>query len=92
MVLDPTSRAPEHRHELAPRKLTTLDGVRLGLLANGKRNSSELLGAIATLLGERYALQSVSEYTKPSEGLPVPDAMADQIEEECDVVLAAIGD
>lgn len=92
MVLDPTSRAPEHQYTLAPRKYTTLDGVRIGLLANSKMNSAELLDAIADLLKERYGLQSIGRYEKPSESLPVPDAMADEIAETSDIVITAIGD
>lgn len=95
MVLDPTSatsRAPAQQHALAPRARTSLDGVRLGLLANSKRNSAELLDAIADLLAEHGELQSVVRREKPSESLPVPEEMANELEEQCDIVITAIGD
>ena len=44
-ILDPTVQPMPESTSLAPRP-TSLDGATVGLLANGKRNSEELLRAV----------------------------------------------
>ncbi len=92
-ILDPTGSAQEKRCELAPRRLRTLDGARLGLLDNSKLNAADLLAAVGELLKERYAIKSVMVRTKGRGfSYPVEDRIADEMAEQCDVVIAAIGD
>ncbi len=92
-ILDPTSPSQEKRYELAPRRLRSLDGARLGLLDNSKLNAASLLAAIGDLLKERYAIKSVLVRTKGHGfSYPVEDRTADEMAEQCDVVIAAIGD
>ncbi len=92
-ILDPTSPSQEKRYELAPRRLRSLDGARLGLLDNSKLNAVPLLAAIGDLLKERYALKSIMMRTKGHGfSYPVEDPIADEMAEQCDVVIAAIGD
>lgn len=76
---------------LAPRRLT-LDGLRLGLLHNGKPNGEALLGEMAGSLGRRYSLAEVLVFAKPHFGTPVGAEQAEQVRAACDVVLAGIGD
>jgi hypothetical protein len=92
-ILDPTASSEEERHELAPRRLRTLDGATLGLLDNSKLNAAPLLAAIGKLLEERYAIKSVLVRTKGHGfSYPVDDKMAAEMAEECDVVIAGVGD
>jgi RNA:NAD 2'-phosphotransferase (TPT1/KptA family) len=92
-ILDPTGSSQEKRYELAPRRLRTLDGARLGLLDNSKLNAADLLAAVGELLKERYAIKSVMVRTKGRGfSYPVEDRIADEMAEQCDVVIAAIGD
>lgn len=92
-ILDPTGSSQEKRCELAPRRLRTLDGARLGLLDNSKLNAADLLAAVGELLKERYAIKSVMVRTKGHGfSYPVEDKIADEMAKECDVVIAAIGD
>ena len=92
-ILDPTGSSQEKRCELAPRRLLTLDGARLGLLDNSKLNAADLLAAVGELLKERYAIKSVMVRTKGRGfSYPVEDRIADEMAEQCDVVIAAIGD
>jgi len=92
-ILNPAGSSVEKRYELAPRRLHTLDGARLGLLDNSKLNAADLLAAIGDLLKERYAIKSVMVRTKGHGfSYPVEESIADEMAKNCDVVIAAIGD
>ena len=56
----------------APR-LSSLDGVTLGLLANGKANSEAMLEAMATAIAQRHRITGVVRATKSHPSLPVSD-------------------
>ena len=75
----------------APR-LATLDGVVLGLLANGKANSERLLALIADDLATRHAIKDVVRITKSHPSLPPADADVELLANETLAVLSAIGD
>ena len=51
-VLDPTVE-PIPAHAVVAQRPDTLDGKVIGLLANGKRNSVELLEAVSEVLADR---------------------------------------
>ena len=91
-VLDPTGSSPQTRYSLAPRPLQTLDGARLGLLSNTKLNADAVLAALGELLGERYALQAVVARTKATFSRPAEDQVVSDLVEQCDVVIAGVGD
>lgn len=91
-ILDPTGSSQEKRYSLAPRRLRTLDGARLGLLGNTKLNADAVLAAIGELLKERYALESVITRTKPTFSRPAEDQVVAELVEQCDVVIAGVGD
>ncbi|HEX5370992.1 MAG TPA: hypothetical protein VFY10_16430 [Dehalococcoidia bacterium] len=77
---------------LSPRRFTSLDGMRLGLLGNSKLNADNVLEAVADLLKQRYDIKTVLHRTKPSFSHPAPDALFDEMIENCDVVIAGVGD
>src|SRR5262245_54204759 len=58
-ILSPEGASSAKQHQLAPRRFSTLDGVRLGLLGNSKLNADAVLLAVADLLRERYKVESV---------------------------------
>jgi hypothetical protein len=91
-ILSPEGTSHAGRHQLAPRRYTTLDGVRLGLLGNSKLNADNVLLAVGDLLQERYALKSVIVRSKPSFGKPAPDDIVDEILRSADVVVTGVGD
>jgi hypothetical protein len=91
-ILSPEGASQSKRHQLAPRRFRTLDGVRLGLLGNSKLNADAVLLAIGDLLKERYALQSVYLRSKPSFAQPASDEMVEDMLEHADVVIAGVGD
>jgi hypothetical protein len=92
LLLDPTTEPAEHRAELATRRFTSLNGVRLGLVTNTKLNADAIVLALGDLLAERYALAGVVHRQKPNHSAPAPDDIVDLIAREADVVIAGVGD
>ena len=88
----PTERAKKQKKGLAPRRFTTLDGVRLGLLSNSKINADTILLAIGDLLSAKYKLKSLVHERKQNFSMPAPVPIVDLIAGQSDVVLAGIGD
>lgn len=90
-LLDPTSTQTRERRERAPR-LETLDGVRFGLLANGKHHGALLLDMIVDELGTRYDLGEPIRVTKGHPSRPPTDEEVGMLAEHALAVLSAIGD
>ena len=88
----PTERARKQKKQLSPRKFTSLDGVRVGLLSNSKINADSILLAIGDLLAASYKLKSLVHERKQNFSMPAPAAIVDLIAGQSDVVLAGIGD
>jgi len=91
-LLSPEGSSQIGQHRLAPRRFSTLDGVRLGLLGNSKLNADAVLVAVGDLLKERYALKSVFVRSKPSFGKPAPDEVVAEMMDNADVVVTGVGD
>ncbi len=90
-VLDPTVDSIPAQAVIAPRP-ETLDGVVVGLLANGKRNSVELLEMVQEVLADRYEFKSVVARNKGNASRPCPADLLEELAEECEVVITASGD
>jgi hypothetical protein len=92
-ILDPTLRAPAAMPTAprAPRK-TSLDGVTLGLLANGKSNGMALLDRVVERLAARHAIVEVVRVAKANASAPVSESDADMLAQRCGAVITAIGD
>ena len=73
-------------------RLETLDGARLGLLSTGKRNCDELLAEIASVVGEEHRFAEVRSWRKSSVYKTSPRRKLDEIAEQCDAVIAGVGD
>ena len=90
-VLDPTAETA--RVEATPAlRPSTLQNKRLGLLANGKGNSVELLEAVLVELSERYQFSTVLRRNKGNASRPAPEAIIEEMARECDIVVTATGD
>ena len=76
---------------LAPRR-PSLDGITLGLLANGKANGAQLLDLVAEELGARHAIGRVLRETKSHPSLPMSDEVLQMCAEHAHAVLTAVGD
>ena len=92
-ILDPTLRSPgaEVAVARAPRK-QSLDGLTIGLLANGKSNGMALLDRIVERLRERHQIGDVVRVAKSNASAPVTDDDALVIAGRCAAVITAIGD
>lgn len=91
-VIDPSGgQAQDADLTLAPR-LTTLSGLTIGLLDNGKVNGGVLLEELAEALQGQDNVAQVIIYVKPYAGQPIVDPQLSEIAEACDAVVTAIGD
>ena len=90
-VLAPTVETIPDDAVIAPRP-PTLDGVALGLLANGKKNADVLLGLVNEVLADRYEFKTVVEMNKGNAGRPCPAGIIDDLADQCEVVITASGD
>ncbi len=90
-VLDPTV-APLPADGVVADRPKTLDGARIGLLANGKMNSVEMLIALHDVLADRYEFGGVIERNKMNASRPCPEDIIDELVDKCDVVITSSGD
>jgi hypothetical protein len=90
-LTDPTLTSVQGGFEPA-RRPATLDGVRLGLLANGKTHGEFLLDAIAEELSRTYALGEAVRLTKGHPSEPPSLEQVRELTDGCDAVVSAIGD
>jgi hypothetical protein len=89
--LDPTQPVEILPVTLAPRRLIERP-VTIGLLANGKSNAAALLRLVVNELKEQLPIAGVVEFAKQSASTNAPDEMLDQLAEDCDLAIVAIGD
>lgn len=87
-VLNPEAEYDKPVQELAPR-LTDLDNKKIGLFGNGKPNADKLLDALGELLQKRYPNLAVIKYPL---WIGAGDENIRRMAEECDGVIAAVGD
>ena len=94
-ILDPTGQADRPSaggtFALAPRR-SGLQGARVGLLINTKRNADLFLEEVGRLLKEEQGVGSVMARTKLAFAQPVPEDMLKELISECDVVVTGVGD
>jgi predicted component of type VI protein secretion system len=91
-LLDPTGdgdRGQDTRLASRPRSLA---GLRMGILDNGKPNASAFLAAVATELRRGRDVRSSTTYVKGYFGTPVEESQIQRILDECDFVVAGVGD
>lgn len=71
---------------------SSLSGVRLGLLSNGKPNAGALLRVFGYRLADRVGLSLVVSFEKPEFGDSVDDRLVSQILDSCDIAIVGVGD
>jgi hypothetical protein len=94
-IIDPTA-GPSAGLEadqvvLAPRP-ENLSGLRLGLLANVKRNAEQFLGEVGGLLEQEYGMAPALARKKLDITATAPQQMLDDLAAGCDVVVVGVGD
>jgi hypothetical protein len=94
-IIDPTvgpaDSLERDRPALAPRP-GSLSGLRLGLLANTKRNAEQFLTDVGRELAEQYGIVPVVAVKKPNIVETAPAEMMAELTENCDIVVAGVGD
>jgi predicted 3-demethylubiquinone-9 3-methyltransferase (glyoxalase superfamily) len=90
-VLHPAAEDVAEPHRLAPR-LSSLQGMTVGLIDNHKRNANVYLEALGQLLQDRYGVSQVVTYRKISQSMPTPDEVLDQLASSCDAIIHAVAD
>jgi hypothetical protein len=94
-IVDPTVGPAEsverERPTLAPRP-ESLTGLRLGLLANTKRNAEQFLAGVGRELAEQYGMVPVVAVKKPNIVETAPAELMTELTENCDIVVAGVGD
>ena len=90
-VLDPTAETVVVPADMSPRP-SSLETQRIGLLANGKANSEELLQAVLGQLAKNYEFSTVATRNKGDASRPAPPEILEELKRECDVVITATGD
>ena len=89
--LDPTQAAEILPASLATQPLRT-GPLTVGLLSNGKPNAAGLLRLVAERLAENLSIQQIVEVAKSSSSTNAPQELLDQLADQCDLSLVAIGD
>lgn len=89
VLLDPTAELSPVARPLTERP-TSLDGLVVGLLDISKPRGDVFLDRIHARLSERGV--EVRRYAKPTFTRPAPDALAQRIATECDLVVEGLAD
>jgi hypothetical protein len=92
-MIDPTARPTTQATAtvLAERK-PDLQGSRIGLLANVKRNAEQFLDEVGALLQRQHGAGDVVRRKKSSITDPVPPEILSDLVASCDVVVVGVGD
>ena len=90
-VLDPTVESVSVEAVVASRPIT-LDHKVLGLLANGKSNSVELLEMVHEIIADRFEFREVISLNKGNASRPCPDNLIEELVQKSDLVITASGD
>ncbi len=91
VLVDPTTQPVAASFGGAPR-LSSLAGARIGLIDDSKRNADVLLEELAEALRTRYEIGEVRWHRKPSASRPADPAAMQELAQQCDAVVIAVGD
>jgi hypothetical protein len=91
IVYDPRGKVEAQPKPLAPR-VSSLGGLRIGVLDNTKWNGRKLLEKTVDLLKAEQPIREVHFYQKESFSKNATSALIEKITRENDVVITAIGD
>lgn len=90
-VFDPTVD-PIPAHGVVAQRPRTLNGVALGLLANGKPNADLLLRMVHDVLADQFEFKTVVVRNKWNASRPCPPEIIQELADQCDVVITGNGD
>lgn len=90
-LYSPTSTAPKRKAFRAP-PLASLEGLRLGILENGKLNAEEMLNEVAALFVERHGCTIRTLASKRNASAPAPSGTLVKVAQEVDFLITGLGD
>lgn len=90
-LYSPMSTTPKRKAFRAP-PLAGLEGLRIGLLENGKLNADEMLKEVAALFVERHGCTVRTVASKRNASAPAPSATLTQVAQEVDFLITGLGD
>ena len=87
----PTSTAARRKAVRAP-ALKSIDGLRIGILENGKLNAEEMLNEFAQLFVQRHGCTVQTLASKKNASAPAPSATITKVAQEVDFLITGLGD
>ena len=90
-LYSPLSTTPKRKAFRAP-ALATIDGVRIGILENGKLNAEEMLNEVAQLFVQRNGCTVRTLASKSNASAPAPANTLVKVAQEVDFLLTGLGD
>jgi hypothetical protein len=90
-LYSPLSTTPKRKAFRAP-ALATIDGMRIGMLENGKLNAEEMLNEVAALFVERNGCTVRTLASKSNASAPAPSSTLVKVAQEVDFLLTGLGD
>ena len=89
-LVDPTDRRPRQRR--AANRLDSLVGKRAGFMENRKGNAQVVLARVRDRLAAQYDFAGIVWQPKFLYSAPADPALLEELAEQCDFVVTAIGD
>ncbi len=90
-LYSPMSTTPKRKAFRAP-PLGNLDGLRIGILENGKLNAEEMLNEVAQIFVERHGCTVRTLASKRNASAPAPAQTLVQVAQEVDFLITGLGD
>ena len=87
----PTSTAAKRQMHRAP-ALKSIDGLRIGILENGKLNAEEMLNEVAALFVQHHGCTVRTLASKKNASAPAPSNTLVQVAQEVDFLITGLGD
>jgi hypothetical protein len=87
----PTSSGPKRKSFRAP-PLASLEGMRIGILENGKLNAEEMLREVGALFVERHGCIIRPIYSKSNASAPAPSNTLVKAAQDVDFLITGLGD
>jgi hypothetical protein len=91
LIFDPSAKREEESQQLR-RTLPGLAGTTIGFIDNAKPNFNTLVDDMAERLVAEYGVHSILKHRKRGASMPAPQAMIDELSEQCSLVITGSGD
>lgn len=91
LLYDPTAPRLEGALQ-ARRALDGLAGKVVGFIDNAKPNFNHLVDDLAQLLVSQYGVRQVIKRRKKAASVPAPEALVQELAQQCDLVITGSGD